>query len=101
VSAVDGDDLGRHHRHRLVAAEDRRVTRQDVVRAVLLQHAQHLASEEKAALCRDAVPTFAIEIIDAIRESETEARRTMAFPMARVQGPEGFGHLAERIGGLR
>jgi hypothetical protein len=48
---------------------------------MLFEHAQQVAPQEQAASRGDVVPTFAVEIINPIGESEPKAGGTMAFQM--------------------
>src|SRR5262249_19370773 len=54
--------------------------------------------QKEAALQRDLVPGFTIEIIDAVGESEAKAAGAMTFLVAAAQGTQGGSDFTKRIG---
>ena len=79
------DDLHGDHRHWGCAAKHHRVTRFDVLRTMRLHDAQDVAPQKKAAAARHRIPAHRINVIDPIRQHETETRRLVPFAVPRAQ----------------
>src|SRR5262245_32586675 len=91
------DNLNRQSRHRLPVAKDHRITRMDIFRPMLLNHAQNIASKKDGVAVRDEIPLFAVEIVDPIGKSEAEAGRTVAFAMSVANISNGLGDASKRV----
>jgi len=77
--------LYRQHRRWLIAAKNHRVTWFDIRRAMLFNHSEHIASQEKTPAQRYGVPADRIQKVDTIGEDESKSGGTMTFVVARAQ----------------
>lgn len=75
------DQLRHQDRYGLVAAKDDRVTRLDVIGAVLFNYAEDIASKEDSAFCGNGVPSCWVQVINAIGKGETITAGAMPIPV--------------------
>src|SRR5258705_1682639 len=95
------DNLCDHRSDRFLLAKDQRITRLNIIWTVRLDNAQDRAAKKHAALCRDRIPAFRVQVIDAVGKHEAEAAWPVALTMPLADIPNRRGEPPQRVPNLR
>src|SRR6185437_14396714 len=79
------DPLGCNGGYGLASAKNKCVSLPEVFRPRLFKHAQVATRQEHRVIRSDRVPAIAVEIINAVCESEAETGRSMSFLVSSPQ----------------
>src|SRR5207245_10906325 len=83
-----------------IVAENDGVTRDDVFRAVVFNHAKDFAAQKNASMRRHGVPTLRVKVIHTVGEVETETGRPVPLLVTIANTAQGLREVAEGIRGF-